>query len=134
MKLCIIALVFSHFGIEMYGFQLVLKTSPYRTLLLHWFGTRWVFNVLFSLCSDNMSCVIRTLGKQDVLNSTCCFPYVLIRVHVNMLSSIRNNTLKTQRLPNQCNNNALCWDVIRTIGKQYISIPKYPKPMKYQLF
>ena len=32
-----------------------LKTSMYNTLLLHWFLTRWVWNVLFSMCSDNIS-------------------------------------------------------------------------------
>ena len=79
---------FWHFSIEMHGFPLVLNTSPYRTLLLHWFGTRWVFNVLFSLCSDNMSCrhVAKTTGKQYVPNSMYCFLYVLITCLHEMLS------------------------------------------------
>ena len=53
---------FGHYGLGRYCFPLVLITSPYRTLLLHWFRTRWIWKVLFSLCSDNMSAcnLIRT--------------------------------------------------------------------------
>ena len=82
--------------VVIYGFPLVLNTSPYRTFLLLWFGTRWVFNVLFFICSDNMSCrhATQTQAKHYVPNSMCCFPL--------------------------CFDNMSAWHVIRTKGKHYI--------------
>ena len=47
-----------------------------------------------------------------------------------LLEQKENNTFQTQRVRNQCNNNVLYGDVIRTDGKQYVPNPKYPKPIK----
>ena len=105
---------------------------------LHWMLAEhkvclFKFRMWFSLKSDNMFVWsnIRTKGKQYVLNSTCCVPCVLIRFHADMLSEFNeNNTFQIQRVRNQCNNNVLYGDVIRTNGKQYLPIPKCQKPMK----
>ena len=115
-------------------FSLVMITSQHKTLLLHWFGRRWVFNVLFSLCFDNMSAWtrIRTQGKQHVEFRKCCFPYVLITFHADMLSEHKeNNTLNLERIVFLeffcCNMSA--WHVNRTQGTQHIPNPTFPKPM-----
>ena len=100
--------------------------------------TCWIWKMLFSVCSDNISCrhVIKTQRKQHIAFGTYCFPYVcFITCLHDMLSEHKeNNTLKTQRLRNQCNNNVLYGDVIRTNEKQYISITKCPKAMKSYYF
>ena len=94
----------------MCSFSLVLVPSQYKTLLLHWFRRRRVFNVLFSLCFGNMSCrhVTKTQGKQYVPNALCCFRYVLMTCLHEMLSEpMENNTFQPQSVRNQWNNNVL---------------------------
>ena len=97
--------------------------------------TLLILNIMFSECSDNMSAwnVIRKSGKQYLLHSKCCSPYVLTTFHADMFQNTKkttlskpnvsetivitvicaemfsgpmeNNTFQAQSVRNQCNHN-----------------------------
>ena len=60
---------FGHFGLGRLRFTLVLITSPYNTLLLHWFRTRWIWKVLFSLRQYLFAYTLRTSGRASELDA-----------------------------------------------------------------
>ena len=86
------------------------------------------FNMLFSLCSDSMSVqhCIRTQGKQHFLNSTCCFPYVLIIFHADMLSEHNENK--------HSKSNVSETNVITTFCTEMLSEPIQTIPSKPKVF